>query len=100
MAKVSKRSNYRVVVVPRTPVNYGLPDNHRGWVARCREIVESINRHVDDTATVFSTFDTEDVCSFCGHPWKHCLDVMGAPGCCEAAVEEDEHARGHGKKTN
>ncbi len=96
MAKVTRYRNYRVVVVPRTPVSYGLPDNHRGWIERCDEIAASIRRHIDNVGTPLVACDTADVCSFCGEPWD--AGEYAGPVCCVAADEEHEREQARCKR--
>ena len=47
-----------------------------------RQIVEAVERHVDDVLQAYIQQVTEDVCEFCGEEWED------APVCCEAAIAE------------
>lgn len=86
MSKIIKKSNYRVVVEPKTHI-YGIALSEDAVKGDCREIVDQIKRHVDDVCRVDIEFDTEAVCSHCGYGWE--LDEeTGAPVCCNKAVDE------------
>lgn len=85
MAKVTRRNNYRVEVVPRMTGSLG--DSERAEF--CEETALAIKDIVSDIQTAIATCDTEDVCSFCGEPWEVGVDGV-TPECCRAAMAEFE----------
>ena len=88
--KTIKKSNFRVVVYPRTTA-YGfiVADNED----RCKEIEAEINRHVDNVAGVGIESDTDTVCEYCKSLWTEDSDTYNG-GCCDAdqTAEEDRIA--------
>lgn len=97
MAKIFKKSNFRVLVEPKRLGNYGsvrTSDNflrteqqvEKDYQRRCDEIVEQIKRHVDDVDSANVEYDSDPVCSLCGSPWEQ--DENGMPLCCEKAEKE------------
>jgi hypothetical protein len=92
MAKVVKKSNYRLRVEPSV---------HAGWLRRktaeeiakeekdlCVEMEEQIRRHVDNIGRIEVEYDEETVCSHCGYEWD--VDENGVPSCCKEAINEYE----------
>lgn len=82
MAKITKRTNFRVVVEPETRI-YGIRLDR---VEReCENIVDQIKRHVDGVHSAYVEHDTEVVCSHCGYEWE---EEDGIPQCCTKAQVE------------
>jgi hypothetical protein len=102
MAKVIKKSNFRVIVEPKRLGDYGAvrtSDNflrkpeqiEKDYQRRCDEIAEEIKRHVDNVGSVEVECDAEDICSHCGQEWE--ADGIGCPTCCEKAEQEFEASK-------
>ncbi len=87
MAKVTRHSNYRGEVRPKT-----LPS----WDAEmlCERLRDSIVHHVNIIESCEVKHDSKDVCSFCGKPWGR-VTVCGGPMCCDEANREYEKAKDH-----
>lgn len=87
MAKKLNRTDFRVVVYPRRPGNYGWV--HIGGVTRsekesenlCESIKQDIRRHVDDIQNIEINWDSEKVCEFCGSTWSEDSAAYNG-GCC------------------
>jgi len=102
--KKTVRDNYRVVVEPRDPGNYGAfyiggttrPEAQT--VSLCEEIKDQIKRHIDDVESISIECDTSDVCGFCGYDWE-VDEVDGCPLCCQLAIEEFEGGSNHEART-
>ena len=90
MSKLTKRIDWRVVVpVPshRWIDILQTQENHERLMRdACKEVVDSIKRHVDtdETPEIHST----EVCRFCEYPWESALDKEGKPACCDKALSE------------
>lgn len=82
MAKITKKTNFRVIVEPRTRI-YGIAIS--GVERDCHNIVEQIKRHVDDVEDAYVEHDTEVRCSHCGYEWE---EEDGVPQCCTKAQVE------------
>jgi hypothetical protein len=102
MAKVIKKSNFRVVVEPKRLGDYGgirtsdsflrKPDQiEKDYQRRCDEIAEEIKRHVDNVGSVEVNYDTEEVCGHCQREWE--VDDEGCPTCCDKAIQEFEASK-------
>lgn len=103
MAKIIRKSNFRVVVEPKRLGDFGMikiSDDHFGqtpdriekdYMARCKEIVDQIKRHVDEVDRIDIDFDTEEFCSHCNYGWE--LDENDVPLCCDEAIAEHEQAK-------
>lgn len=98
MAKVTKRSNYRVVTELYSR-QYSSEEQYRRHAPKDAEsIKESIRRHVDDIGDVYIECDSQGVCSFCGRDWEVITedmladdwDTIGMPVCCQDAIDEFE----------
>lgn len=100
--KVERKTNFRVVITPRSLGDYGYvrvsdsflndtPEEiEQKYRKRCEQIVEDIRKHVDCVGFVEIQHDTDAVCSFCNTDWNQaCCD--GVPNCCQEAI--DEHNR-------
>lgn len=105
MKKVIK-SNYRVVITPRGPGNYGFASVSPRLVGydtpekiskyekdTCEEILHDVKRHVDNIGYISIESDTDTVCSFCGLLWEVSTDnkdpdfPVGTPFCCRKAID-------------
>lgn len=100
MAKITRRTNFRVVVRPRPPGDFGyaqvpgLTHSEERTLRICQEIADQIRRHVDNLPTpgrdrnrgVQVTWDTEDYCSHCAGWWE--TEPDGRPVCCQEAIDE------------
>ena len=98
--KVTREGNFRVIVTPRSPGDYGFAHiSGQKWDEgeerrACEEVADQIRRHVDGLPSasfnrsrgVDVECDTVEVCSFCGYEWE--LDENGVPACCDKAVAE------------
>ena len=93
MNKVVHYENYRVEIVPRRLGDFGIAsvsDSFFGeskenieaqYRARCHEIAESVNRHVDNIGIAHVVFDTVATCKHCGHAWTEESNEYNG-GCC------------------
>ena len=92
MPKTTTKSNYRVAVWPKTHA-YGFKVAEDDGV--CLEIIEHINRHVDDVHYAEVIHDSEHTCSHCGAPWtEDSVNYNG--GCCDKdQAEQVERHKGH-----
>lgn len=106
MAKIIRKSNFRVVVEPKGLGDYGgirVSDSFFGrsteeiekeYLQRCNEIEEEIKRHVDNVGYISVEYDTEERCSHCGYRWEVSEDdndsdfPKGTPMCCQKAIDE------------
>lgn len=92
MAKVVKHENFRVVVYPRDPGDFGYaqvsgPARTEAEERRlCDEIMRNIRRHVDGIGHVYSTSDRIECCQHCGSQWTEKNEIYNG-GCC--AKDED-----------
>lgn len=97
MAKIIRKSNFRVVIEPKRLGDYGSvrtsdsflrkPEQiEKDYQRRCEDMVEEIKRHVDNVAGVEVEYDTEEVCGHCGYEWI--VDEDGTPNCCDEAIKE------------
>lgn len=104
--KITKKSNFKVVIEPRRLGDYGYVSVSDGFFGRseeriakdyeerCEEIIDQVKRHVDNVGWIGIECDSKEVCSHCGCNW----DVLdndsdpeypkGTPLCCNRAVEE------------
>lgn len=89
--KLSKKSNFRVVIHPRSLGNLGLmivPDSMISSNAEleyeklCNEISNQVRRHIDGVGFVEVDFDREYVCEHCGYKWTEDGDKYNG-GCCD-----------------
>lgn len=91
--KIKKSENYRVVIEPYY-LDIGTPEQIKKRVhATCNEIIDAVNRHIDNVSAVYMDCDSRDVCSHCGCDW--CEETVGEPDCpkgtplcCDAAIAE------------
>jgi hypothetical protein len=109
MAKIIPKkheSNFRITIEPRGLGDYGYasfsprlfygdgPEAEKlmqeELMRRCKDIVEQVKRHVDGIGWVGIENDEEQQCPFCNYNWENACDENGAPGCCQAAVDEYE----------
>lgn len=80
-------SNWRVEVYPSEPFGVQKDDSERWHKAMMHELHSlraEINRHVDHGGSCMA-YDTEGVCSHCGHKWTEDSPTYNG-GCCD----EDE----------
>lgn len=85
MSKIIEKSNFRVIVEPRTHI-YGVALSF--VESDCETMVEEIKRHVDNVSRVYVDYDTDEICSHCGYTWV--VDETGLPQCCTKAQKEFE----------
>lgn len=109
MAKITpitRKSNFRITIEPKGLGNYGFatisprliygdgPEAEKRMEhdirERCEEIIEQAKRHVDNIGWMGIECDEEQLCPFCGWNWENACDETGAPGCCQAAIDEYE----------
>ena len=109
--KITKKTNFRVVIEPRRLGDYGfakVSDSFTGrseeqiakdYQERCEEIVEQTKRHVDNVGWIGVEFDSEEICSHCRNTWDVSADdsdpeyPKGTPLCCGKAIEEHAGAK-------
>lgn len=96
--RMAKRENWRVVVEPRRPGNFGfariggMTQSEEQWEADCEELKRQIKRHVDDIEDIHVECDTNHYCEHCGSDWtEHSPTYNG--GCCEKDQENDPEAQ-------
>jgi hypothetical protein len=106
MSKVmGPRTNFRVVVEPRSLGNMGFvrtsdsflyghgPEAEKRIAAeyesRCNEIAEQIKRHVDNVGSAFVEFDQGAVCDHCGYPWSEESTSYNG-GCCQKDQDTED----------
>jgi hypothetical protein len=104
MKAKGRKEEFRVVVYPSSPTDYGYVSVSRGFVYGrgeeaqrrwerdmqecCEEIASQIRRHVDNVGSVQIECEQGDVCSYCGSKWTEDSDTYNG-GCCE---QDEEHA--------
>lgn len=96
MAKITERSEWRVVVHPKRRGDFGsviFSDNHytqeereRHFDNLTKDIRAAIKRHVDGVDRIDILYDTHDYCSHCGREWE--TEESGIPVCCSKAQDE------------
>ena len=104
--KITKKSNFKVVIEPRRLGDYGYVrvsdcffgrDEERiakDYEQRCEEIIDQVKRHVDNVGWIGIECDSKEVCSHCGCNWDVSDDdsdpeyPKGTPLCCERAIQE------------
>lgn len=104
--KLTRKSNFRIVVEPRRLGDYGFiktsdsafgrteEDIEKEYLQRCREIEDDIKRHVDNVDYIGIEYDTHEECSHCGLGWELSEDEndpdfpVGCPVCCDTAAAE------------
>lgn len=90
MSKIIEKSNYRVVVEPKTGPHY-FSRTQESILAEeksaCEEMVEQIKRHVDMVGRIDVEYDTEEICSYCKLQWE-VDEQTGEPQCCTKAQVE------------
>lgn len=111
MAKVIKRTDYRIIVRPQALGYFGYgtdpdstiePDKDKClalYKKACEDIIAGIMKHVDGLGDVILKCDTEEVCSFCENRWELEMEGsdIGCPVCCDEAIAEWEKETGrHG----
>ena len=83
--KVGPRLNFHVVVEPAVWLSTYAETAER----RCREIVASIKRHVDEVGSVAVQWDDNHTCEHCGESWtEKSHDYNG--GCCQLDQDAEE----------
>lgn len=91
--KVTRKTNYRVVVEPRTHI-FGIALSDDTIQKDVREIESQIKRHIDNIGYLSVQHDTEETCSYCGLTWEVSEDdsdpyfPKGTPVCCQKAIDE------------
>ncbi|RMD61431.1 hypothetical protein D6833_08260 [Candidatus Parcubacteria bacterium] len=94
MAKKTIKRDYRIVVWPRSPGDFGgIYIGGIEWKPGeeerlANQIAQEIQRHVDEIGAVRVEYDVVEVCEFCGYDWEE--DEDGCPVCCTAALKEWE----------
>lgn len=91
--KVVTKSNYRIVVEPRTKI-FGIELSEETQRRDLKEMEEQIKRHVDNIAYLSVQYDTDETCSHCNLSWEVSQDdsdpdfPKGCPVCCQDAIDE------------
>lgn len=106
--KITRKTNFRVVVEPRRLGDYGyvrtsdtafgrsIADVERDYEERCEGIAQDIKRHADNIGRVSVECDSEEQCQHCGHRWEVSVDdsdsdfPKGTPLCCQRAITEHQ----------
>lgn len=84
--KKTIRDNYRIIVEPHLGYQLDSGDkNHNYNVSICEDIIEQIERHVDDVDYLTAEWDEQSHCTLCGNEWE---EKNGVPTCCKEAVDE------------
>lgn len=84
-----QKANFRVIVEPRGPGNFGFASiggmtrSEDEWTRYCEDIISQINRHVNDVQSVYFECDAEKVCEHCGWAWTDGDDSEHNGGCCD-----------------
>jgi len=84
MSKKTWRNDIRVEVSPKFRSWGSTEDNQ---IRDCENMIEQIERHVDDVCGCRVVWDTAYTCSYCGYGWDEDRET-GAPLCCNDAIEE------------
>jgi len=84
--KTIKKSNFRVVVYPKTTV-YGVTVAEEENV--CKSIVAEIKRHVNDVQNANIVCDNDLVCASCGSRWTEDDNAYNG-GCCKADQDAED----------
>ena len=93
MGKYTDREDYRVVVIPRQPGDYGIARvggierDHKQWLSMMEEIKRGIKRHVDDVGGIYLEWDEIVYCDHCHLRWEEDPET-GEPYCCNEAIDE------------
>ncbi len=91
--KLVKKSNYRIVVEPKTHI-FGIELSEETQKKDLRDMEEQIKRHVDNIGYISVQCDTDEVCSHCNLTWEVSEDnsdpdfPKGCPVCCNKAIDE------------
>jgi hypothetical protein len=92
MAIKIEKSDFRVVVRPRNPGDFGWASisgqkqSDADWISDCERIADQIRRHVDGLPSyagrgVAIEWDQENVCEHCGSGWTEDSAAYNG-GCC------------------
>ena len=91
--KVVTKSNYRIVVEPKTRI-FGIELSEETQRRDLKEMEEQIKRNVDNIGYISVQYDTDETCSHCGLTWQLSEDdndkefPKGCPVCCQDAIDE------------
>lgn len=91
--KLIKKSNYRIIVEPRTRF-FGIELSEETQRRDLKEMEEQIKRHVDNIGYINVECDTDETCSYCHLTWELSEDdkypdfPKGCPVCCQDAIDE------------
>ena len=102
-------NNYRVVITPRQPGDYGfvsMSPRLAGYdtpekIAQhekdtCDQIYADVKRHIDNVGYVSVEHDVVEYCSYCKCLWDS--STTEAPFCCEEAIDEFNSNKLNNKK--
>ena len=100
MGSKTYKSDFRVVVRPRSPGDFGIASiggikrSEEETISLCEEIARDILRHCDNLPTrgnrgVDIEWDDEKVCEHCGDKWTEEGDEYNG-GCCAKDAEAGE----------
>lgn len=104
MAKEKRILSYSVHVEPQRLGQYPSgsisdrliePNDERRlelYRERCQEIVEQLERHVDNVGSASVQAEAEDVCEHCGAGWTEATDIHNG-GCCDADCDAMDAAK-------
>ena len=84
--KIIEKSNFRVEVFAKDYNWRNLTPEEE--TKACDDIVQQIERHVDNVGSVSTVWDTKELCEFCRYRWE--IDERGVPVCCQKAIDEHE----------
>lgn len=93
MGYKTEKTNFRVVVEPRHPGDFGfasisgITQSERDWIRDCEEIVSQIKRHVDGISSASCEYDCDLVCEYCGSQWTEGENSTHNGGCCHKDCE-------------
>lgn len=99
MPRKNNRVDFRVVVYPRSPGDFGIASvsgitrSEKEWARACEDIADQVRRHVNDLPSggdrgVSVISDVEPVCEFCGYDWTEVSNDYNG-GCCDEDVSHD-----------
>lgn len=83
------RSNVRIEVYPKVYGNYTKDKDISFNTSKniCKNIIDDIERHVDNIFSMKIVWDNNSVCSYCGNDWEQEWDNE-EPMCCQKAIDE------------
>jgi hypothetical protein len=93
MGMKKTRTNFRVVVWPKPPGDFGVcfiggqTRDEKESMDLCEEIVTQIRRHVDGVQQPIASWDVIKVCEHCGSKWTEGESSPHNGGCCKQDCE-------------